>query len=42
MRERGIDSVERVFNEVGQEFNELLKLVSDKTDIDFSLYKSQR
>ncbi|MEL7254251.1 MAG: chemotaxis protein CheB [Pseudomonadota bacterium] len=40
MRERGIDSVERVFNDVEQEFADLLKLVSDKTDIDFSLYKS--
>ncbi|MEM0945508.1 MAG: chemotaxis protein CheB, partial [Pseudomonadota bacterium] len=40
MRERGIDSVDRVFTDVGQEFSELLKLVSDKADIDFSLYKS--
>lgn len=40
MRERGIDSVERVFNDVDQEFQDLLKLVSEKTDIDFSLYKS--
>ena len=40
MRERGIDSVDRVFQNVDQEFMELLKLVSERADIDFKQFKS--
>lgn len=39
MREKGIDSVERIFRSAGNVFDELLGVVSEKAEIDFSLYK---
>ncbi|MEO0915314.1 MAG: CheR family methyltransferase, partial [Pseudomonadota bacterium] len=39
MREKGIDNVDRIFSEADDEFSELLSLVSEKADLDFSLYK---
>lgn len=39
MREKGIDSVERIFVSADSTFEDLLKLVSDKAELDFSLYK---
>ncbi|MFK7941894.1 MAG: chemotaxis protein CheB [Paracoccaceae bacterium] len=39
MRVKGIDSVERVFSTATDEFAEMLVLVSEKAEIDFSLYK---
>ncbi|MEO1493614.1 MAG: chemotaxis protein CheB [Pseudomonadota bacterium] len=39
MREKGIDNVERIFTKAGNEFSELLSMVSEKAELDFSLYK---
>ncbi len=39
MREKGIDSVDRIFTGKDDACSELLKLVSEKAEIDFSLYK---
>ena len=39
MREKGIDSVDRIFSGSTDSFSELLALVSAKAEIDFSLYK---
>ncbi|MFK7837405.1 MAG: chemotaxis protein CheB [Sulfitobacter sp.] len=39
MREKGIDSVDRIFSGADDAFSELLTLVSEKAEIDFSLYK---
>lgn len=39
MREKGIDNVDRIFSDSRETFSDLLSLVSEKADIDFSLYK---
>lgn len=39
MREKGIDSVDRIFAAGDSEFAELLEVVSDRAEFDFSLYK---
>lgn len=39
MREKGIDSVDRIFSSSSDAFSELLEMVSAKAEIDFSLYK---
>lgn len=39
MREKGIDSVDRIFSGADSAFATLLSLVSEKAEIDFSLYK---